>query len=147
MQEGLVLVHPYDDPLIIAGQGTLGIEIIEQLPEVGTVVIPTGGGGLLAGSAIALKTSLPLSYYNRGTYYMAAKNYNAAKADLDDLLAFGGGALARRQPLAVGRNRDVPRLHLFGCRRASHAVFAALLGVCPWAKVANRHEDGDRAAC
>ena len=55
-ETGAHFIHPYDDPLIIAGQGTLGIEIIEQLPEVGTVVIPTGGGGLLAGSAIALKT-------------------------------------------------------------------------------------------
>jgi threonine dehydratase len=58
-ETGAHFVHPYDDPLIIAGQGTLGIEIIEQLPEVGTVVIPTGGGGLLAGSAIALKTLRP----------------------------------------------------------------------------------------
>jgi len=58
-ETGAHFVHPYDDPLIIAGQGTMGIEIIEQLPEVGTVVIPTGGGGLLAGSAIALKTLRP----------------------------------------------------------------------------------------
>ena len=47
-------VHPYDDPLIIAGQATLGLEIMEQLPEVGTVVVPTGGGGLLAGTALAV---------------------------------------------------------------------------------------------
>ncbi len=52
-------VHPYDDPLIVAGQGTLGLEILNQLPDVGTVVIPTGGGGLLAGTALALKTLRP----------------------------------------------------------------------------------------
>ena len=52
-------VHPYDDPLIIAGQGTLGLEILEQMPDVGTVVIPTGGGGLLAGTALALKSVQP----------------------------------------------------------------------------------------
>ena len=52
-------VHPYDDPMVIAGQGTLGLEIMEQLPDVGTVVIPTGGGGLLAGTALALKTVMP----------------------------------------------------------------------------------------
>jgi threonine dehydratase len=52
-------VHPYDDPLIIAGQATLGLEVIEQLPDVGTVVIPTGGGGLLAGAALAIKTHRP----------------------------------------------------------------------------------------
>jgi threonine dehydratase len=52
-------VHPYDDPAIISGQGTLGLELLEQLPEVGTVVIPTGGGGLLAGTALALKSMRP----------------------------------------------------------------------------------------
>jgi threonine dehydratase len=58
-QTGAHFVHPYDDPLIIAGQGTLGLEILEQLPETGTVVIPTGGGGLLAGTAVAIKTLHP----------------------------------------------------------------------------------------
>jgi len=58
-ETGAHFVHPYDDPLIIAGQGTVGLEILEQLPEVGTVVIPTGGGGLLAGTALALKSSRP----------------------------------------------------------------------------------------
>ena len=56
---GAHFVHPYDDPLIVAGQGTVGLEILDQLPEVGTVVIPTGGGGLLAGTALALKTLRP----------------------------------------------------------------------------------------
>jgi threonine dehydratase len=56
---GAHFVHPYDDPLIVAGQGTLGLGILEQLPEVGTVIVPTGGGGLLAGTAIALKALRP----------------------------------------------------------------------------------------
>jgi threonine dehydratase len=56
---GAYFIHPYDDPLIVAGQGTLGLEILEQMPEVGSVVIPTGGGGLLAGTALALKTLRP----------------------------------------------------------------------------------------
>ncbi len=58
-ETGAYFVHPYDDPDIIAGQGTLGIEILEQLPEVGTVIIPTGGGGLLAGTALAIKSVNP----------------------------------------------------------------------------------------
>jgi threonine dehydratase len=58
-ESGAHFVHPYDDPLIVAGQGTLGLEVLEQLPDVGTVVIPTGGGGLLAGTALALKTLRP----------------------------------------------------------------------------------------
>ena len=56
---GARFIHPYDDELIIAGQGTVGLEIAEQLPEVGTVVVPTGGGGLLAGTSLALKTVRP----------------------------------------------------------------------------------------
>jgi threonine dehydratase len=57
--EGLVLVPPYDDPTIIAGQGTIGMEIAEDLPAVGTVVVPVGGGGLSAGTSRALKLLRP----------------------------------------------------------------------------------------
>lgn len=57
--EGLVLVPPYDDPTIIAGQGTCGLEIAEDLPEVGTVLVPIGGGGLSAGVSRALKLLAP----------------------------------------------------------------------------------------
>ena len=56
---GAVLIHPFDHADIIAGQGTLGLEVLEQAPEVRTVVIPTGGGGLLAGAAIAIKALRP----------------------------------------------------------------------------------------
>jgi threonine dehydratase len=54
-QTGATLVPPYDDRLIIAGQGTAGVEIAEALPDVGTVVVPVGGGGLSAGVAAAVK--------------------------------------------------------------------------------------------
>lgn len=57
--EGCTLVPPYDDPTIIAGQGTVGLEIAEQLPGVGTVLVPVGGGGLSAGVATAVKRSSP----------------------------------------------------------------------------------------
>ena len=56
---GARFIHPYDDPLILAGQGTMGLEIAEQLPHVGTVVVPTGGGGLLAGTAVGLAAVKP----------------------------------------------------------------------------------------
>src|SRR5271154_1122516 len=52
---GAVFIHPYDHPDIVAGQGTVGFEIIEQCPQVRTVVVPVGGGGLAAGIAIAIK--------------------------------------------------------------------------------------------
>lgn len=58
-ESGAHFVHPYDDPLVIAGQGTLGLELMDQMPDVGTVVIPTGGGGLLAGAALAIKSTRP----------------------------------------------------------------------------------------
>lgn len=58
-ETGAVLVHPYDDPRIVAGQGTMGLEVVEQLPDVGTVVVPTGGGGLLAGTAVAVHSRKP----------------------------------------------------------------------------------------
>ncbi len=52
-------IHPYDDPGIVAGQGTLGLELVEQLPDLGTVIVPTGGGGLLSGVAVAVKALRP----------------------------------------------------------------------------------------
>lgn len=57
--EGQTLVPPYDHPTIVAGQGTLGLEIVEDLPDVGTVVAPVGGGGLSAGVAAAVKLLRP----------------------------------------------------------------------------------------
>ncbi len=52
-------IHPFDDPMIIAGQGTVGLEIYEQLSDVDIVVVPIGGGGLIAGVAVALKNMNP----------------------------------------------------------------------------------------
>src|SRR3989442_10618913 len=53
-REGLAVVPPFDHPDIIAGQATVGLEIAEQLPDVGTVVVPVGGGGLIAGVVTGL---------------------------------------------------------------------------------------------
>jgi threonine dehydratase len=57
--QGYTFIHPYDDPEVIAGQGTLGLEIVEDLPGVDTVVVPVGGGGLAAGVAVAVKGRKP----------------------------------------------------------------------------------------
>jgi threonine dehydratase len=54
-QTGAVFIHPYDHPDVIAGQGTVGFEIVEQCPQVRTVLVPVGGGGLAAGVAVAVK--------------------------------------------------------------------------------------------
>jgi len=57
--EGLVLVHPYDDPRIMAGQGTIGLEILEDAPDLDQIVVPIGGGGLISGIAVAVKAINP----------------------------------------------------------------------------------------
>ncbi len=56
---GWTPVHPFDDPHVIVGQGTVALEVLEQVPEVGTIVVPVGGGGLIAGVALAVKALRP----------------------------------------------------------------------------------------
>ncbi|HSK39496.1 MAG TPA: hydroxyectoine utilization dehydratase EutB [Arenibaculum sp.] len=58
-EEGLVLVPPFDDRHVIAGQGTIGLELLEDLPDLDTVLVPLSGGGLIAGVALAVKTAAP----------------------------------------------------------------------------------------
>lgn len=58
-EQGMTFVHPYDDRLVIAGQGTIGIEILDQLDGVDAVFVPVGGGGLIAGIAVAIKALQP----------------------------------------------------------------------------------------
>jgi threonine dehydratase len=58
-ERGLTYIHPFDDEQLIAGQGTLGLEILEDWPEVEAAIVPIGGGGLISGVALALKTSKP----------------------------------------------------------------------------------------
>lgn len=58
-ESGATFVHPFDDPHVIAGQGTLALEVLEQAPELDTLVVPVGGGGLLAGIALVVKTLRP----------------------------------------------------------------------------------------
>ncbi len=58
-EKGFTLIHPFDDEYVIAGQGSIGLEIIDQLPNVDAVVVPVGGGGLISGVAFALKSLNP----------------------------------------------------------------------------------------
>ena len=58
-QSGRTLVHPFDDPYVLAGQGTVGLEILEDRPDVEVVVVPAGGGGLVSGIAVAVKAVRP----------------------------------------------------------------------------------------
>jgi len=58
-EHGQTFIHPFDHPQVIAGQGTVGLEIFDDLPDVDVVVVPVGGGGLISGIAVALKTLKP----------------------------------------------------------------------------------------
>jgi threonine dehydratase len=71
-QTGAVLIHPFDHKDVIAGQGTVGLEVLRQVPEVATVLVPTGGGGLVAGVGSAIKALRP------GTRVVAVQAEGAA---------------------------------------------------------------------
>ena len=58
-ETGATFIHPFDDELVISGQGTIGLEILDQLPEVDAVLVPVGGGGLISGVAFAIKSLQP----------------------------------------------------------------------------------------
>ena len=79
-EEGLALVHPFDDPLVIAGQGTIGIEILEDQPEVDTVIAALSGGGLISGLAIALKAADPRIRVVGVTMEQGAAMYQSVRA-------------------------------------------------------------------
>ncbi len=87
---GAVFIHPFDHPDVLAGQGTVGLEVLEQLPDVGTVVVPTGGGGLVAGIAAAVK---------------------GVKPDVRVIGVQAEGAAAWPASLAAGKPVRLPRPH------------------------------------
>ena len=58
-EEGYTFAHPFNDPYVIAGQGTIGLEILDQVPDVEQIVVPIGGGGLISGVAVAVKSMRP----------------------------------------------------------------------------------------
>lgn len=96
--EGLTMVHPYDDPMIIAGQGTVGLEIIEDFPEVEMVLVPVGGGGLSAGVATAVKLLAPRAQMIGVEPVSAPKLYRArqkgAPVKLESTAGLADGLLA-----------------------------------------------------
>ncbi len=97
-RDALVFVHPYDDEAIMAGQGTVGIEMLEQVPELDTLVVAVGGGGLIGGIAAAAKGLKP-SIQVVGVQTLRFPNmYNAVK---HQSLPQGGSTIA--EGIAVGR--------------------------------------------
>ena len=84
-QHGYTFVHPFEDPLVIAGQGTLGLELLEQIPDLESVIMPIGGGGLMSGVATAIKALKP-----------SVRIYGAVSSVSPAMLT-----LFRKQPLAA----------------------------------------------
>ncbi|MCC8937661.1 threonine ammonia-lyase [Bradyrhizobium sp. Arg68] len=78
-ERDLILVHPYDDPLIIAGQGTIGLEMLEAVPELDILVVPIGGGGLISGIATAAKALKPSVQVIGVQAQLYPSMYNAVK--------------------------------------------------------------------
>src|SRR5690606_19310256 len=92
---GLTYIHGFDDPAIIAGQGTIGLEILRQVPRVDAIVAPIGGGGLIAGLALAVKALRPRVKVI-GVESVATASFTAA------LAAGRPVAIPRRPTLADG---------------------------------------------
>lgn len=100
--EGMTLVHPYDDPMIIAGQGTVGLEIAEDLPAVKNVLVPVGGGGLSAGVATAMKLLVPGVKIIGVEPVSAPKLYRAREQGKPVRLSATGGLADGLQAMEIG---------------------------------------------
>lgn len=98
-EEGLVMVPPYDHPDVVAGQGTVGLEIIEQCPEVDTILSPVSGGGLIAGISVAVRALRPsarlIGVEPAGAAKLSAALAAGAPATLDRTSSMADGLLTR----------------------------------------------------
>jgi threonine dehydratase len=90
-ERGLVWVHPYDDPYVIAGQGTTALEMLQEVPDLETLVVPIGGGGLISGIAIAAKAVRPSIEIVGAEAALYPSFWNALKGENRPL---GGATLA-----------------------------------------------------
>ena len=90
-ERGLTFVHPYDDPLVIAGQGTIALEMLEDAPDLDLLVVPVGGGGLIAGNALAARARRPQIEIVGAEAALYPSFWNALTGDA---LPLGGATLA-----------------------------------------------------
>ncbi|MDI1243575.1 MAG: threonine/serine dehydratase [bacterium] len=108
---GMTFVHPFDDERVIAGQGTVGLEILEDCPQVTDVFASIGGGGMAVGVAIAIKESSPPS--KRGEAVASADGVVSGRHAFDERRVFGvetHGADAMAQALAAGQPVTLPAI-------------------------------------
>ena len=108
-EHGLTFIHPYDDPLIIAGQGTVALEMLRQAPDLDTLVVPIGGGGLISGMAVAAKAIKPDIEIVGVQAELYPSMYNRVRGTslpmLSRILSLGSKPSARRaKGRAIGQN-------------------------------------------
>ena len=111
-EEGRAFVHPFDNRDIIAGQGTLGLEVAEQIPDVGTVVVPVGGGGLVSGTAVAIKSARP-QVRVVGVQAVGASSFAASLAKGEPLALPALDTIA--DGIAVKRPGELTLAHVRAC--------------------------------
>ncbi|MEO8718478.1 MAG: threonine ammonia-lyase [Burkholderiales bacterium] len=113
-REGYIFVHPYDDPAVVAGQGTVGLEMLEDIPGLEMLVVPVGGGGLVSGIATAAKALRPEVH----VFGVESKSWSAMFQRMHGLpVEVGGDTIA--EGIAV---RDVSALTLEICKRCLDEV-------------------------
>ena len=129
---GAVLIPPFDDPDIIAGQGTIGLEILESLPDVNSIIVPIGGGGLISGIATAVKSLKPEVQVFGVEPERASSMYLSVKSGkiihLSDTTSVADG-LATREPGQLTFDcvtRYVDEIFLVSEEEIERAVFATL---------------------
>ena len=124
--EGLFFIHPYDDPAVMAGQGTMALEMFEDVPDLDALVVATGGGGLIAGSAVVARHLRP----ECKVYGVEVEHYAAfAQALAGQEIKVGGPTIAEgiavrdigQNPLSVLKALEVPVLVV-----SEHAVESAI---------------------
>ena len=100
VENGYTFAHPFNDPLVIAGQGTIGLEILEQLPDVAQVVVPIGGGGLISGVAFAIKQLKPsvrvIGVQAEGAPSMERSMHQGRPIELDTVATIADGIAVKR---------------------------------------------------
>lgn len=122
--KGMTFVHPFDDPVVAAGQGSVALEMLEQAPDLDVIVVPIGGGGLIAGMAVAAKSVKP----DVQVVGAQAASFDAVKAQFDGVAPSSGGAtlaegIAVREPAAA--NVAVIKSHLDRVETATEAEIEA----------------------
>ena len=108
-ETGRTFVHPFDDPFVVAGQGTVGVEVAEDVPDVDVVVVPVGGGGLIAGIATALPNARIVGVEPRGSNALAAALAAGEPVPIEPKSIADGlnAPFAGRLPLEIARARGL----------------------------------------